>query len=111
MGRPELIAVSAPLLVTTVWRLAATRRPHISARLLVAQGSLIEGDELRLSVSLEGSSAGGGMVEVALGAARRIWSTPAAGAQWWISGAALMRPEKPSSFSGRGAGGSNGWGL
>ncbi len=67
MGRPELIAVSAPLLVTTVWRLAATRRPHISARLLVAQGSLIEGDELRLSVSLEGSSAGGGMVEVALG--------------------------------------------
>ena len=66
-GRPELIAVSAPLIVTTVWGLAATRRPHITARLLVAQDSLIEGDELRLSVSLQGSPAGSGMAEVALG--------------------------------------------
>ena len=67
MGLPELIAVSAPLIVTTVWGLAATRRPLITTRLLVAQDSLIEGDELRLSVSLQGSHAGGGMVEVALG--------------------------------------------
>ncbi len=67
MGRPELIAVSAPLLVTTVWGLAATRRPHITARLLPAQDSIVEGDELGVSVSLEGPLARGAMVEVALG--------------------------------------------
>ena len=67
MGLPELIAVSAPLIVATVWGLAATRRPVITARLLATQASLIEGEELRLSVSLQGSSAGGGTVEIALG--------------------------------------------
>jgi len=67
LGRPELISVSAPLIVTTVWGLAATRRPHIKARLLPTEDSLVEGDELRLGVSLQGSSAGCGTADVALG--------------------------------------------
>jgi uncharacterized protein (DUF58 family) len=67
MGLPELISVGAPLIVTTVWGLAATRRPHVTARLLPGQDSLVEGDELRLSVSLRSSSAASEMLEVALG--------------------------------------------
>jgi uncharacterized protein (DUF58 family) len=67
LGRPELIAVSAPLIVTTVWGLAATRRPQITARLLSGQDSVVEGDEFAVNVSLQGSSPGAGIVAVALG--------------------------------------------
>ena len=66
MGRPELIAAAAPVMVTTVWGLAATRRPDISARLEAAELSLVEGDELGVTVVLTGHPAGGA-VQVALG--------------------------------------------